>query len=276
MTSPRTGYPYLDEALLQPGSVLAFAHRGGAYHPEIEGLENTLAAFAHAVSLGYDYLETDVHVTRDGVLLAFHDAVLDRVTDRSGEIARLSYDEVRTAVIGGQAEIPTLAALFDAFPQVRFNIDIKSEGAVSVLADFINAREAWDRVLVGSFSRGRLQRFRRLVRRPVPTSATPIEVVLFRFLPIARLASLLTPDFAALQVPHRHGRLLVCSAGLVRRAHAAGKQVHVWTIDDPTEMHELLDLGVDGLFTDRTDLLKDVLLARGQWMDHGPRGGRSS
>ena len=73
----------------QPGSVLAFAHRGGAYHPEIEGLENTLAAFRHAVALGYGYLETDVHVTSDGVLLAFHDAVLDRVTDRQGEIARL-------------------------------------------------------------------------------------------------------------------------------------------------------------------------------------------
>ncbi len=269
MTTPRTGYPYLDEVLVRPGSVLAFAHRGGAYHPEIEGLENTLAAFEHAVALGYDYLETDVHVTRDGVLLAFHDAVLDRVTDRKGEIARLSYDEVRTAVIGGRAEIPTLAVLFDAFPDVRFNIDIKSEGAVSVLADFINAREAWDRVLVGSFSRtgcsgsagwsaGRCR------RRPPPSrwcSSASCRA--------PRLADLLTPDFDAFQVPHRHGRLLVTTAGLVRRAHARGKQVHVWTIDKPDEMHELLDLGVDGLFTDRTDLLKDVLIARGQWRGPG-------
>jgi glycerophosphoryl diester phosphodiesterase len=254
--------------------VLAFAHRGGAYHPEIEGLENTLAAFEHAVALGYDYLETDVHVTRDGVLLAFHDAVLDRVTDRRGEIVRLTYEEVRTAVIGGRAEIPTLATLFDAFPETRFNIDIKSDGAVSSLADFLNAREAWDRVLVGSFSRRRLQRFRRLVRQPVPTSATPVEVVLFRFLPNARLANLLTPDFAALQIPHRQGPLLVTSRGLIRRAHAAGKHVHVWTIDDPGEMQELLDLGVDGLFTDRTDLLKDVLIARGQWRGSGHGRGR--
>ncbi len=276
MTPPRTGYRYLDEVLEQPGSVLAFAHRGGAYHPEIEGLENTLAAFEHAVALGYDYLETDVHVTRDGVLLAFHDAVLDRVTDRKGEIARLSYEEVRTAVIGGRAEIPTLAMLFDAFPDARFNIDIKSDGAVSVLADFLNARAAWHRVLVGSFSRRRLQRFRRLVKEPVPTSATPVEVVLFRFLPNARLAALLTPDFAAFQVPHRQGRFLVTTAGLVRRAHAVGKHIHVWTIDRPDEMHELLDLGVDGLFTDRTDLLKDVLIARGQWQRSGPGGGRST
>ncbi len=259
---------------LEDGRVLAFAHRGGAYHPEIEGLENTLAAFEHAVALGYDYLETDVHVTRDGVLLAFHDTVLDRVTDRKGEIARLTYEEVRTAVIGGRAEIPTLAMLFDAFPDCRFNIDIKSEGAVSCLADFLNAREAWDRVLVGSFSRRRLQRFRRLVRHPVPTSATPVEVVLFRFLPSALLADRLTPDFAAFQIPHRHSALLVTTPGLVRRAHAAGKHVHVWTIDDPVEMHELLDLGVDGLFTDRTDLLKDVLIARRQWRDSGDGRGR--
>jgi glycerophosphoryl diester phosphodiesterase len=274
VTPPRTGYAYLDEVLAQPRAVLALAHRGGAYHPEIEGMENTLAAFRHAVELGYDYLETDVHVTRDGVLLAFHDAVLDRVTDRKGEIARLTYAEVRQAVIGGREEIPTLAMLFDAFPSARFNIDIKSEGAASVLADFLNAREAWDRVLVGSFSRRRLQRFRGLVHRPVPTAATPVEVLLFRFLPSARLAALLTPAVAALQLPHRHRGLLVTTSGLVRRAHAAGKHVHVWTIDDPREMHELLDLGVDGLFTDRTDLLKDVLIARGQWRDPGLGRGR--
>src|SRR4249919_3603990 len=100
----RTGFPYLDEVLRRPGSVLAFAHRGGAYHPEIEGLENTLAAFKHAVSLGYDYLETDVHVTSDGVLLAFHDAVLDRVTDLEGVIADLAFDEVRRALVGGREQ----------------------------------------------------------------------------------------------------------------------------------------------------------------------------
>ena len=274
MTSPRTGYAFLDAVLDRPAAVLAFAHRGGAYHPEIEGLENTLAAFEHAVALGYDYLETDVHVTRDGVLLAFHDSVLDRVTDRKGEIARLTYEEVRTAVIGGRAEIPTLAMLFDAFPTARFNIDIKSEGAVSCLADFLNAREAWDRVLVGSFSRRRLQRFRRLVHRPVPTAATAFEVALFRYLPSAWLADLLTRDFAAFQIPHRQGPLLVTTRGLVRRAHAVARHVHVWTIDDPVEMHELLDLGIDGLFTDRTDLLKDVLIARGQWRDPGTARGR--
>ncbi len=266
MSPPRTGFAYLDAVLDPPGSVLAFAHRGGAYHPEIEGLENTLAAFHHAAALGYDYLETDVHVTRDGVLLAFHDAVLDRVTDRQGEIARLTHDQVRAAVIGGREEIPTLGRLFDELPGARFNIDLKSAGAAACLAAFLDAREAWDRVLVGSFSRSRLVEFTRLVSRPVPTSASPQEVVAFAALPSARMAGWLSRrPFQAFQVPHRQRGLLITGPGLVRRAHAAGKHVHVWTIDEPAEMHHLLDLGVDGLFTDRTDVLKDVLTARGQW-----------
>ena len=268
MSSPTTGFAFLDEVQRQPGSVLAFAHRGGAYHPEIEGLENTLAAFKHAVALGYDYLETDVHVTRDGYLLAFHDTVLDRVTDRQGEIAGTTYAEVREAVIGGREEVPTLGRLFEEFPDARFNIDIKSEGAVRALASFIAARNAWDRVLVGSFSPRRIRTFRRLTGGRVPTSASPLEVACFLAVPSGRIADRLTGGrVAALQVPHRRGPLLVASRALVRRAHAAGKHVHVWTIDDPEEMRKLLDRGVDGLFTDRTDLLKDVLVDRGQWRE---------
>lgn len=266
MTSPTTGYAYLDQVLDPPGSVLAFAHRGGAHHPETEGLENTLAAFRHAVSLGYGYLETDVHVTRDGVLLAFHDTVLDRVTDQVGEIAALTAAEIRRALVGGREAVPTLAELFDAFPDARFNIDLKAEGAVPVLAEFIAARDAWDRVLVGSFSARRTGRFRELTDHRVPTSATLLEIALFRYLPSARLARWLSRSrSAAFQVPHRRGRITVVTPAFVRRAHAAGHHVHVWTIDDAAEMRELLDRGVDGLFTDRTDILKAVLVERDQW-----------
>ncbi|NYD59023.1 glycerophosphoryl diester phosphodiesterase [Nocardioides marinisabuli] len=272
-TPPTTGFAYLDRVLDPPGSVLALAHRGGAFHPEIEGLENTVAAFEHAVALGYAYLETDVHVTRDGVLLAFHDSVLDRVTDRSGAIADLTLEQVREASVGGREQVPTLAELFERFEHARFNIDIKSEGAVAALADFVSAHDAWDRVLVGSFSPRRLATFRRLTRGRVPTSAHPWEVLAFRLLPSARLARALTRGrVAALQVPHRRrlpvvrGRSVrVVTPGLVRRAHAAGTHVHVWTIDEPAEMQHLLELGVDGLFTDRTDVLRAVLTERGQW-----------
>lgn len=253
-------------AYLPHGKVLAFAHRGGAYHPEIEGLENTMAAFRHAAELGYHYLETDVHLTADGVLLAFHDDVLDRITDQRGVVRELTLADVRRARIGGREEVPTLVELLDAFPGARFNIDLKSDAAVEPLADLVRERDLWDRILVGSFSYRRIRRFRRLTAGRVPTSAAPWQVVVFRLSPSARLARLLAGrDLAALQVPHRRGRLVVVTPGLVRRAHAAGVQVHVWTIDDPDEMVELLDRGVDGLFTDRTDLLKDVLEGRGQW-----------
>ena len=250
----------------EPGRVLAFAHRGGAYHPEIEGLENTLAAFEHAVALGYRYLETDVHLTADGVLLAFHDAVLDRVTDRVGAIADLDLARIREARIGGREQVPTLAELVESFPRARFNIDLKADGAVAPLAEFVRDRGLWDRVLVGSFSPRRIRAFRRLTGGRVPTAAHPWEVLAFRLVPSARWAARLAgSDFVAFQVPHRRGPLRVVTSGFVRRAHAAGRHVHVWTVDDPAEMHELLDRGVDGLFTDRTDLLKDVLVSRGQW-----------
>ncbi|MCW2850377.1 MAG: glycerophosphoryl diester phosphodiesterase [Nocardioides sp.] len=268
VTSPLTGFAFLDEVRAQPGSVLAFAHRGGVYHPEIEGLENTAAAFRHAVALGYDYLETDVHVTRDGVLLAFHDDVLDRVTDRTGSVASSTYEEIRRALVGGREQVPTLESLFEEFPHARFNIDLKSDAAAPALADFVAAHGAWDRVLVGSFKARRLRRFRNLTHGRVPTSAHPLEVAAFRLLPSGRLAHLLTRRrVAALQIPHRRRRVVLATAGLVRRAHAAGRHVHVWTVDAPEEMTELLDRGVDGLFTDRTDLLKTVLQERGQWRE---------
>ena len=269
MTPPRTGYAYLDSLLDQPGSVLAFAHRGGAYHPEIEGLENTLQAFAHAVRLGYSYLETDVHVTSDGILLAFHDTVLDRVTDATGAIATSTYAEVQRARINGSDPVPTLAELFDQFPDARFNIDVKAPGAVPALAEFLAERQAWDRVCVGSFSGRRLREFRRLTRGQVVTSASPGEVAAYRLLPspVARLLTRGRPR--VLQVPHRVGGITIVTPGLVRRAHRAGMQVHVWTIDDPEEMNLLLDRGVDGLMTDRTDILRAVLTESGRWRTSG-------
>lgn len=263
---PATGFPFLDALLDERGGVLAFAHRGGAEHPDLSGLENTEAAFRHAASLGYVYLETDVHVTRDGVLLAFHDAVLDRVTDRAGPIAELTAAEVAAVLIGGKERVPTLAALFEALPQARFNIDLKTLAAVGPLAEFIEEHQVHDRVLVASFSGRRLAQFRRLTSGRVATSASPAEIAAFLLLPSGRLADLVTRRrVAALQVPHRRRGLRVARPGLVRRAHRAGKHVHVWTIDEASEMQLLIDRGVDGLMTDRTDILRDVLVERGLW-----------
>jgi glycerophosphoryl diester phosphodiesterase len=268
-TSPVTGFAYLDSVLEQPGSVIAMAHRGGALNPEIPGAENTLHAFRHAAALGYRYLETDVHATSDGVLLAFHDPVLDRVTDRQGILALLTSDEVRTALIAGEHSVPTMAELLEELPDCRFNIDIKSASAVQPLADLLDRTRSHDRICVGSFSQRRLDGFRRATGGRVATSASPAEVALFLALPSGRAARVLTRGrVAALQVPHRRGRLPVVTGSLVRHAHRGGAHVHVWTVDEPAEMDELLDLGVDGLITDRTDVLKQVLIRRGQWRDH--------
>jgi glycerophosphoryl diester phosphodiesterase len=267
VTRPRTGFPYLDAVCDTPRAVLAFAHRGGAYHPDIEGLENTLVAFRHAVELGYTYLETDVHATRDGALFAFHDAALDRVTEHRGAVAELTAADVGRALIGGREQIPTMASLFEEFPGVRFNIDIKSDAAVEPLADLVRATGARERICVGSFSQRRIDRFRSLVGGRVATAAGPLEVGLYRVAPVAGLVDVLVRRGAAvLQVPHRKRGVTVLTRGLVRRAHALGLHVHVWTIDEPEHMHELLDLGVDGVMTDRTDVLRKVLLDRGQWM----------
>jgi glycerophosphoryl diester phosphodiesterase len=266
VTRPRTGFAFLDAGLDQPGAVLAFAHRGGARHPDLVGLENTLVAFEHAVALGYGYLETDVHATLDGVLMACHDDQLDRVSSDLASIRASTYDGLRTALVGGREPIPRMADLLEHFPATRFNIDLKSDVAVHLLADLVERTAAHDRVCVGSFSERRLRTFRRLVSRPVATSYGPVGVGLSRFAPSRLAARVLASSGTALQVPHRRGRVDIVTAAFLERAHAAGRPVHVWTVDEPDQMHTLLDLGVDGLMTDRTDVLREVLLSRGQWM----------
>ncbi|MCX6395129.1 MAG: glycerophosphodiester phosphodiesterase [Propionibacteriales bacterium] len=266
MGRPVTGFAYLDD--VAPPAVIAMAHRGGARHPDLDGLENTAAAFRHAVGLGYTYLETDVHVTASGELVAFHDDVLDRVTDQQGRVASVAAGVLARARIGGEHPVPRLADLLEEFPTSRFNIDLKADGAGPVLVDLVERTRSHDRICVGSFSHARLSEFRRLVGGRVPTSASPVEVAAFLALPSGAAARLLTRSrVAALQVPHRRGPVPLVTASLVRRAHAAGAHVHVWTVDEPAQMETLIDLGVDGLITDRTDRLKELLVSRGLWAD---------
>ncbi|HYI59943.1 MAG TPA: glycerophosphodiester phosphodiesterase family protein [Microlunatus sp.] len=254
-------YPFFD------ADFLAFAHRGGALYPPNLHRENSRHAFAEAVALGYRYLETDVHLTADGVLVAFHDDALDRVTDATGRIATLPYDVVSRARIGGQDPIPTLAELLAAFPEVRFNIDAKSDRAVDVLARTIADHEAYDRVCVSSFGVRRLLRLRRLVGHRTASAASARGIALNRFAPW--LTAVLDSPAPALQMPADRrvfGRdLHVLTDRLIRTVHRHGKQVHIWTIDDQATMDRLIDSGVDGIFTDRPDTLKSVLQRRGRW-----------
>ena len=265
----------------QQRRVRAYAHRGGALHPDLVGMENTMEAFRHAVELGYTHLETDVHVTRDGVLLAFHDEALDRVTDVRGLIAEMTYAEVQAARIGGAHGVPTLAELFEAFPEVTFNIDLKSDGSVGAVAELLAATDHEDKVIVGSFSVRRLKAFRRLTEGRVRTSAHLREVLAYLLAPTTGIAKrLVGARFDAFQIPHhQHLRgplsIRVASRGFVRRAHKAGKEVHVWTVDDPAEMERLIKREVDGLMTDRTDVLKAFLEERGLWEAEPSRAERT-
>ena len=247
----------------------AYAHRGGAtYEPNLYR-ENSMHAFKEAVALGYRYLETDVHATRDGVLLAFHDRVLDRVTDRNGTIADLSYAEISEARIHGIDPIPRLSELLAEFPDARFNIDAKSPAAVALLAETIAEFDAYDRVCVCSFGIRRVYELRRRLGWRVPSAASALEIAANRFLPWMTWA-LDTPAPVLqmpISVPLLGGELTVLTSALVDAAHRVGKKVQIWTVDDSETMERLIDAGVDGIFTDRVDTLKDVLIRRGLWTE---------
>jgi glycerophosphoryl diester phosphodiesterase len=247
----------------------AYAHRGGAtYEPNLYR-ENSMHAFKEAVALGYRYLETDVHATRDGVLLAFHDRVLDRVTDHNGAIADLSYAQIAGARIHGIDPIPQLSELLAEFPDARFNIDAKSPAAVALLAETIAEFDAYDRVCVCSFGIRRVHELRRRLGWRVPSAASALEIAANRFLPWMTWA-LDTPAPVLqmpISVPILGGELTVLTSALVDAAHRLGKKVQIWTVDDSETMERLIDAGVDGIFTDRIDTLKDVLIRRGLWTE---------
>lgn len=247
-------------AFLDHPGPIPFAHRGGAG----SWPENTMPAFAGAVALGYRYVETDVHVTSDGVLCAFHDDRLDRVTDRVGLIRELPWSEVSRALVDGTEPIPRLTDLLESWPGLRVNIDPKDDSAIDALAATLRRTASIDRVCIGAFSDERLARLRALLGPKLCTSLGPIGVGRLRAAsfkaPAGRLAA------ACVQVPPAHGRVTIVDDRFVRAAHARELPVHVWTIDDPAEMGRLLDLGVDGIMTDEPAALKAVLEARGQWV----------
>jgi glycerophosphoryl diester phosphodiesterase len=250
-------YPYLDTAL-----PIAFAHRGGA----ADGDENSLVAFGRAVSAGYRYLETDVHATSDGVAVVFHDDSLDRIFGRPGRIEDLTWADVCSLRANGDSVVPRLLDLLDAWPDVRLNIDMKHDSAVDPTVEALWKCNARDRVLLASFSDRRIRWARRLCGPRQATSVGQREVAALWFgSRHGRGLAGFVPGIAAVQVPVRYARIRVVDTRFIRHVHLLGLQVHVWTIDEPAEMHELLDLGVDGIMTDRIEVLREVLTERGSW-----------
>jgi glycerophosphoryl diester phosphodiesterase len=274
-------------AFLDHPGPLAFAHRGGAAHAP----ENTWRAFEHAVGLGYEYIETDAQATADGVLVAFHDRTLDRVTGQPGRVSRLARKDLAGARVGGTEPIPVLEDVLAAWPDVRFNIDLKDTPAVAPLAGVLRRTNAWDRVCVVSFSASRLRAARRALDRPVCMAASLLGTALVRLgAPPARRGrqrpAATGPMAAAARRPgataaRRPGPLAerlaeagvrcvqvpvpVATPSFIARAHRLGLQVHVWTVNDRPTMEALLDRGADGIMTDDTVALHDVLAGRGQW-----------
>lgn len=259
--SRRVSSTYLDSP-----TPLAFAHRGGSKTAGNIGIENSLAAFTHAYGLGYRYFETDVRCTSDGVAYAVHDAALDRLAGNAQTVASLAAEAFDLQRLDQREPFARLAVLYEAFPDARLNIDVKSDDALAATCAVIEAQQAIDRTCLASFSHDRLRRIRR--RLPgVATSASTLEVFLVKLIPASLLRMLRLPKAACLQVPAQHKGIRVVTPRFVKRAHALGLQVHVWTVDAAPEMNQLLDLGVDGIITDRTDVLKDVLVSRGTWKD---------
>jgi glycerophosphoryl diester phosphodiesterase len=254
-----------DHAFLSGPYPRAFVHRGWHYE-DLDGMENSLSAFRRAMAEGYHYLETDVHATSDGVVVVHHDPVLDRTTDSSGVVARLPWRVVRTAKIGGREPVSRLEDVLEELPDALLNIDVKAERAIQPLIDTLRRANAFGRVCVASFSEARLERVRRTAGDVLLTSMGTRAIA--RLWAAGRLPRFVRArrGFERIaQVPTRQGRLTVVDKRLITAARHRGIEVHVWTIDDPGQMHELIDLGVDGLMTDLPDVLRDVLVSRGLW-----------
>ena len=239
---------------------LAIAHRGGA------GLaaENTFEAFARSHALGIRYLETDVRITRDGELVVFHDAQLGRVTEREGRVSEHTLAELSATPILGSGRVLSMREALTAFPDTCFVVDVKDAAAVAPLADLLRELGAAHRVCAAA-SHGSWLRALSEATGPELSTALP-----WRHLVHLALRGPISHGQAGFaHLPLRLGRVPVFRDDLVARAHDSDIRVIVWTVDDPDTMHRLLDHGVDGIITDRPDVLRGVLIARGQW--YAPR-----
>jgi len=268
--------------------VIAFAHQGGSF----EGPSSTLAATAHALEVGASAVELDVHATKDRHVVVCHDETVDRTTNHHGEIASLTLGELREmdnaywwiegdVVSPGHDDsaylwrgrapddqrygVATLEEVSEAFPGVLLNLDIKRtgpevEGYEELLVNELRRLERTSSVMVASFHDEAIQRFRTFAPE-VATSAATNESAAFYFSLVE--GTPIVPSASAFQLPASYGDVEVVTATFIEAAHAADMAVHVWTINDVEEMARLLDLGVDGIISDRPTPLAVLLKERG-------------
>ncbi len=236
------------------------AHRGFARDVP----ENTLLAFAKALALGVTCIETDVHASLDGIAVISHDPDLSRLAGRETTVNQLTMAQLRRVDLGHGQTFASLAEAFDGFPDARFNIDVKSADAVGPTVDAIRSAGATSRVLVTSFSeKRRLATVRELPGVASSASARTFAVALIAGkLGLSPAVRFILRGVDAVQIPQRAAGMATITPRQLRMLHGAGVEVHVWTVNDAATMERLLNLGVDGLVTDRSDLAMELVERR--------------
>lgn len=245
------------EHYFSPTTPRVLAHRGFA----LEAPENTLLAFAAAVNEGAEFIETDVHATADGVAVVSHDPTLERIAGREERIDRLLWGQLERIPLGDDQTVPSLKEALDAFPDTRFNIDMKSDAVVVPTVRAIVELGATARVLLTSFKEQRRKRAQALLPDVATSGSSAVvarAVAAARFRSRAMMKRALR-DVQALQIPERLRRTRVLTPSLLELAHESGTEVHVWTVNRKDDMERLLRSGVDGLVTDRIDIAMDVI-----------------
>ena len=261
-------HPYYSSDLPYP---LVIAHQGG------DGLwpGNTMFAFEQAAKLGVNVLEMDLHITKDGVLVLIHDETVDRTTDGTGLVEEMALAELKGLDAGYDwspddgdtypyreqgITVPTLEEVFRAFPEYRMTIEIKkTEGSMAApFCDLIRAYGMQDQVLVASFHDERMEEFRQVCPE-VATSSARQETTVFVLMSKVFLGRLYSPKFYSLQVPEESSNITVMTTQFVRAAHERNLKVEPWTINNPEQMQRYIDWGVDGIITDRPDLMLEIL-----------------
>ncbi len=251
---------------------LVIAHQGG----EELWPSNTMVAYERAVAMGVDVLEMDLHITADGALVLMHDETVDRTTDGTGRLEKMTLAEVKALDAGyywtdddgqtypfrGQGiTVATLEEVFQAFPAMPMNIEIKLVENTPVVEPFCQMIRQYgmqDKVLVASFHQDALDTFRAACPE-VSTSTTQNEVINFFVRHAVGLAASYSPVAQAVQVPEYRSGIHILTPGFVNDAHSRGMDVHVWTVNEAEDMQRMIDLGVDGIITDRPDILLELL-----------------
>ena len=242
---------------------IVLAHRGGAdEHPE-----NSIEAFQAMVDKGFTYIETDTHATADGKLVIIHDPLLDRTTDGSGPISMKTWDEVIKVRDQSGRRPMLLEEALELFPDVDFNVDIKVDSAVEPIIKLMKSGDYLDRVLLASFSEKRLRRIRRAVPGVASSLGTAaiIQVVLASRASAPRRRRLLSQvpgpalGVVCAQLPEKFRGIPILDQRLIDMVHEMGLAVHVWTINEAMDMARLLEMGIDGLVTDRPTLAREVI-----------------